>query len=58
MKSANKGKKCYCVFVSPETSQRMIDGIRDHNQQRASEKKDDLAYCRYVLIRNNSGHSV
>lgn len=42
IKSDNPSKHCHCVFVSPETSSRMLDGIRDHNQQRASEGRPDL----------------
>jgi len=42
IKESNPAKRCYCVFTSPETSMRMLDGIRDHNQQRASEGKPDL----------------
>lgn len=42
IKADNGRKKCYCVFISIETSSRMLDGIRDNNQQRASEGKSDL----------------
>ncbi len=42
IKQDNPAKRCYCVFVSPETSRRMIDGIRDHNHQRASEGLNDM----------------
>ncbi len=41
VKASHGQKRCYCVFVSPETSPRMLDGIRDHNQQRAKEGKSD-----------------
>lgn len=41
-KENSGNKRCYCVFASPETSARMIDGIRDHNIQRANESKADL----------------
>lgn len=42
VKNQNPSKECYCVFVSPETSQRMLDGIKDHNRQRDAEGKKDL----------------
>src|SRR5205823_6078543 len=42
VKEQNPNKKCFCVFLSEETSERMLDGIRDHNQQRAAEGKPDL----------------
>jgi type I restriction-modification system DNA methylase subunit len=35
-------KKCYCLYVAPDTTARMLDGIRDHNQQRQAERKTDL----------------
>jgi len=41
-KADNPRKDCYCVFVSPQTSKRMLDGIMDHNSQRAQEGKRDL----------------
>lgn len=41
-KSNNPDKRCNCLFLSPTTSTRMLDGIRDHNQQRAIEGKADL----------------
>jgi len=41
-KANNPNKQCFCVFVSPETAYRMIEGIRDYNRQRASEGKADL----------------
>lgn len=42
VKDKYPGKRCYCVFTSPTTSKRMLEGIRDHNQQRAAEGKNDL----------------
>jgi len=42
VKESNPEKKCLCVFVSPETSRRMLDGILDYNRQRESEGKVDL----------------
>jgi len=42
LKRQNPGKKCYAIFVSENTSMRMIDGILDHNNQRAAEGKSDL----------------
>lgn len=42
IKDKAKNKKCYCVFVSPETAPRILNGIRDHNQQRFSEGTPDL----------------
>jgi len=42
IKNQSPPKECYCVFVSPETSQRMLDGIKDHNRQRDAEGKRDL----------------
>lgn len=42
IKAQSGKKKCYCTFVSLETSSRMLDGIRDHNYQRASEGIVDL----------------
>jgi type I restriction-modification system DNA methylase subunit len=42
IKHENQSKKCYCVFSSPVTSARTIDSIRDHNQQRANERRADL----------------
>jgi len=41
VKANNPHKRCYCVFVSPLTSPRMLDAIRDHNRQRANEGKTD-----------------
>ena len=32
----------YCIFISPSTSQRMIDSIKDHNRQRVIEGKPDM----------------
>lgn len=31
LKSEEPGKKCFCIFISPETSQRMLDSIKDYN---------------------------
>ncbi|MFZ3121886.1 MAG: AlwI family type II restriction endonuclease [Thermodesulfovibrionales bacterium] len=42
IKQANPKKNCYCLFISPETSQRTIDSIKDHNKQRENEGKTDL----------------
>jgi type I restriction-modification system DNA methylase subunit len=42
VQSDNPYKHHFCVFVSPETSSRMFDAIRDHNQQRAAEGIADL----------------
>lgn len=42
VKAQNPKKKCFCVFVSPVTSARTLDSIRDHNQQRANEGKADM----------------
>ena len=41
-KNNNARKNVYCVFVSPKTSHRMIDSIKDHNRQRESERKSDM----------------
>lgn len=35
-------QRCFAVFTSPATGRRMIDGIGDHNRQRAAEGKPDL----------------
>ena len=40
IKKKSGNKKCYCVYVAPETTQRMLDAIYDFNQQRASDKSD------------------
>jgi len=42
IKEANPKHKCFCLFISPETSQRTIDSIKDHNKQREIESKADL----------------
>lgn len=42
IKTQNPKKKCFCVFVSPVTSARTLDSIRDHNQQRVNEGKADM----------------
>lgn len=42
IKESNPKHKCYCLFISPETSQRTIDSIKDHNKQRDNEGKPDL----------------
>lgn len=42
VKQENSSKKCYCIFVSPETSQRTIDSIKDYNKQRLDEGKNDM----------------
>lgn len=42
VKKQNPKKKCFCVFVSPTTSARTLDSIRDQNQQRANEGKMDM----------------
>ncbi|MBI5964800.1 MAG: AlwI family type II restriction endonuclease [Chloroflexi bacterium] len=41
-KAKNPEKQCYCVFVSPKTSERTFDSVHDHNHQRASEGKSDM----------------
>lgn len=41
VKTQNQKKKCFCVFVSPVTSARTLDSIRDYNQQRVNERKAD-----------------
>jgi len=41
-KKTNPKYQCFCIFVSPETSQRTIDSIKDYNQQRQIEGKKDL----------------
>lgn len=42
VKEHNQNKKCFCVFVSPITSTRTLDSIRDHNQQRVTENRADM----------------
>lgn len=42
IKTRNPEKQCFCVFVSPKTSERTFDSIHDHNHQRASEGKADM----------------
>ena len=42
IKIKNPEKQCFCVFVSPKTSERTFDSIHDHNHQRASEGKSDM----------------
>ncbi|MGG2059668.1 N-6 DNA methylase [Priestia megaterium] len=42
VKEANSHKNCFCIFVTPETSKRMIDSIRDFNRQRTQEGKFDM----------------
>ena len=41
-KNNNTQKNVYCIFISPNTSQRMIDSIKDHNRQRVIEGNPDL----------------
>ncbi|MBD1224030.1 N-6 DNA methylase [Virgibacillus halodenitrificans] len=42
IKIKHSEKDCYCIFVTPSTSKRMIDSIRDFNRQRAQEGKTDM----------------
>lgn len=42
IKTQNPEKRCFCVYVSPKTSERTLDSIHDHNYQRASEGKTDM----------------
>lgn len=42
IKAQNPEKQCFCIFVSPKTSERTLDSIHDHNYQRASEGKTDM----------------
>ena len=42
-KNENPTKACFCVFVSPETSRRMLENIREHNFARANQS--DLKIC-------------
>jgi type I restriction-modification system DNA methylase subunit len=42
LKEKSGSKKCYCVFISPETGPRMLNGIHDHNHQRVSDGVADL----------------
>ena len=42
VKNNNNQKNVYCIFISPSTSQRMIDSIKDHNRQRVIEGKPDM----------------
>jgi len=42
IKDSYADKDCYCIFASPETSKRMLDGIKDHNRQRDAEGNRDL----------------
>jgi len=41
-KSENSRKLCFCIFVSPITSNRTLESIRDHNQRRVDENKSDM----------------
>jgi DNA-binding MarR family transcriptional regulator len=42
IKAQNPEKQCFCIFVSPKTSERTLESIHDHNYQRASEGKRDM----------------
>jgi len=42
IKAQNPEKQCFCIFVSPKTSERTLDSIHDHNYQRVSEGKTDM----------------
>ncbi|WML26281.1 AlwI family type II restriction endonuclease [Neobacillus sp. OS1-33] len=42
VKETNNQKNCFCIFVTPETSKRMIDSIRDFNRQRTQEGRFDM----------------
>ena len=42
-KAENPDKRCFCVFVSPETSRRMLENTREHNFARAD--RPDLKIC-------------
>lgn len=42
IKNLNPKHKCYCIFISPETSQRTIDSIKDYNKQRENEGSTDM----------------
>ncbi len=66
VKAKNVKKQCFCVFVSPKTSERTFDSIHDHNHQRASEGKSDmkilpLAFNAFELwvtrLMENPGHT-
>ncbi len=41
-KEENQKHKCFCLFISPETSQRTIDSIKDYNNQRERDGKLDM----------------
>jgi type I restriction-modification system DNA methylase subunit len=41
-KTEKQKHKCFCLFIAPETSQRTIDSIKDHNNQREKEGKPDM----------------
>lgn len=66
IKAQNPEKQCFCVFVSPKTSERTLESIHDHNYQRASEGKTDmkilpLAFNAFELwvtrLKENPGHN-
>lgn len=66
IKAQNPEKQCFCIFVSPKTSERTLESIHDHNYQRASEGKTDmkilpLAFNAFELwvirLKENPGHN-
>lgn len=42
IKNQFPNKKCYCIFVSPETPKRMLDGIKAYNRLKDAEEQQDL----------------
>ncbi|MBS9806329.1 AlwI family type II restriction endonuclease [Bacillus toyonensis] len=42
VKERSSEKQCYCLFVTPQTSKRMFDSIRDHNRQRIQDGRNDM----------------
>ena len=55
IKAQNPEKQCFCVFVSPKTSERTLESIHDHNYQRASEGKTDMKILPLALMLLNCG---
>jgi len=41
-KEESPRKLCFCIFISPKTSDRTLDSIHDYNLQRVSEEKPDM----------------
>ena len=61
LKNEDPSKDCFCIFTSHETSQRMLDSIREHNFVRKDEpdlKIFPLCFNTLELILKNLSDSV